>query len=49
MKHTINRYNPMKKAKLKLQDLKVKSFTTSSNKSLTNKSKGSDGGYTWVG
>jgi len=39
----------MKKAKLKLENLKVKSFITSSNKTLASKSKGSDGGYTWVG
>jgi len=39
----------MKKAKLKLEDLKVKSFITSSNKALINKSTGNDGGYTWVG
>ena len=39
----------MKKAKLKLQDLKVKSFITSSDKIVTNKSKSNDGGYTWVG
>ena len=39
----------MKKAKLKLEDLKVKSFITSSNKALNSKTKGTDGGYTWVG
>ena len=48
MKH-LNRYNPMKKAKLKLQDLQVKSFITSPAKTVTKKSKGNDGGYTWVG
>ena len=48
MKHT-NRCNPMKKEKLKLENLKVKSFITSPKKALASKSKGNDGGYTWVG
>ena len=39
----------MKKAKLKLQDLKVTSYITSSTKTVAKKSKGNDGGYTWVG
>ena len=39
----------MKKAKLKLEDLKVKSFIISNRETLNKKSKGGDGGYTWVG
>ena len=39
----------MKKEKLTLETLKVKSFVTSSKNTLTSKSKGNDGGYTWVG
>lgn len=39
----------MEKSKLKLEHLKVKSFLTSSKSVLANKSKGTDGGYTWVG
>lgn len=39
----------MKKSKLKLKGLKVKSFLTSSNSQITKKAKGTDGGYTWVG
>lgn len=39
----------MKKEKLKLADLKIKSFVTSSNASLANKAKEKNGGYTWVG
>lgn len=39
----------MKKSKLKLERLTVKSFLTSSETELKKKSKGTDGGYTWVG
>ncbi len=39
----------MKKEKLKLENLKLKSFITSSKNTITSKSKGIDGGYTWVG
>lgn len=39
----------MKKPKLKLNTLKVKSFTTSPKSTITQKAKGTDGGYTWVG
>lgn len=39
----------MKKSKIKLQDIKVKSFITSSNTQVKNKSKDNNGGYTWVG
>jgi len=39
----------MKKSKLKLDRLKVKSFMTNSESTLKQKSKGTDGGYTWVG
>lgn len=39
----------MKKSKLKLNCLKVKSFMTSSEATLKQKAKGTDGGYTWVG
>lgn len=48
MKHT-NRYNPMKKEKLKLDNLKVKSFITSPKNAIADKKNGNDGGYTWVG
>ncbi|MFT5166686.1 MAG: hypothetical protein ACI8P3_001918 [Saprospiraceae bacterium] len=39
----------MKKSKLKLESLKVKSFLTSSKSVIDQRSKGADGGYTWVG
>jgi len=39
----------MKKSKIKLQDIQVKSFVTSSSTSKSKKLKGNDGGYTWVG
>jgi hypothetical protein len=39
----------MKKPKLKLESLKIKSFLTSSKSVIDQKSKGTDGGYTWVG
>jgi hypothetical protein len=39
----------MKKVKIKLNELKVKSFLTNSRAQLIDKSKGTDGGFTWVG
>jgi len=39
----------MKKTKLKLDRLKVKSFLISSKSKINEKTKGTDGGYTWVG
>ncbi len=39
----------MKKEKLKLENLKVKSFIISPKKDLTCKANNQDGGYTWVG
>jgi len=39
----------MKKSKLKLGRLKIKSFLTTPKNVLELKSKGTDGGYTWVG
>ena len=39
----------MKKNKIKLQEIRVKSFVTSSMSSKAKKQKGNDGGYTWVG
>jgi hypothetical protein len=39
----------MEKAKIKLEDLKVKSFVTTSNSEVNSKAKNNDGGYTWVG
>ena len=39
----------MKKRKIKLQDIRVKSLVTSSSTNKTKQLKGNDGGYTWVG
>ncbi len=39
----------MKKEKLKLSTLKVKSFTTSTKTEVQKKARNNDGGYTWVG
>jgi len=39
----------MKKSKLKLKDIRVKSLVTSSSISKSKKLRGNDGGYTWVG
>lgn len=39
----------MKKSKLKLDRIKIKSFLTTSKSVLEKKAKGTDGGYTWVG
>lgn len=39
----------MKRSKLKLESLKVKSFTTNTKSDFEKKSRGTDGGYTWVG
>ncbi len=47
-KHYQN-WKQMKKSKIKLQDIRVKSFVTSSSTNKSKKLKGNDGGYTWVG
>jgi len=39
----------MKKSKIKLETLKVKSFVTTSKSNTQSKAKANDGGYTWVG
>ena len=39
----------MNKNKLKIQDLRVKSFVTSSAVKVKSKLQRNDGGYTWVG
>ncbi len=39
----------MKKQKVKLPTLRVKSITTSTVKQIKIKSQKNDGGYTWVG
>ena len=38
-----------KASKVKLGDLKVKSIVTSTKSQIIAKTKGNDGGYTWVG
>jgi len=39
----------MKKEKIKIKSIKVKSFATTSSIGLKNKTQLNDGGYTWVG
>jgi hypothetical protein len=39
----------MKKQKVKLPNLRVKSMTTSTPRQIKVKSQKNDGGYTWVG
>jgi len=39
----------MKKLKVKLPNLRVKSMTTSTPRQIKAKSQDKDGGYTWVG
>ncbi len=39
----------LKSTKIKLPEIRVKSVLTSSKQVKNQKSKGNDGGYTWVG